>query len=199
LDDPDPSKADLTLFQALLEGAPDAIVIIDGRGRISLVNAQTEKLFGYPRSELLGQSVETLIPERLRASHSRHRHNYFAAPGTRPIGVGLELFGRRKDGTEFPVEISLSPLQTRRGILVMSAIRDISQRKRAEAKFRGLLELAPDAMVIVRRGHDLLYPIAGRAARSLFTLPYFLAGIDAKQRTGPCDVDARRREKASAG
>jgi PAS domain S-box-containing protein len=136
-------------FQALLEAAPDAIVIIDARGRITLVNAQTERLFGYSRSQLLGESVEILVPDRYRSSHSQHRDHYFAAPGTRPMGVGLELFGQRRDGSEFAVEISLSPLHTEQGTLVMSAIRDITERKRADAKFRALLESAPDAIVIV--------------------------------------------------
>jgi PAS domain S-box-containing protein len=149
MDEYQPIQPDALLFEGILEAAPDAVVIIDARGRISLVNAQTERLFGYNRSELLGQSIEILVPERYRASHSQHRENYFAAPGTRPMGVGLELFGRRKDGSEFAVEISLSPLQTARGPLAMSAIRDITERRRAEAKFRALLESAPDAIVIV--------------------------------------------------
>ena len=136
-------------FQALLEAAPDAIVIVGADGRIVLVNAQTERLFGYERGELLGERVEILVPERYRHGHGAHRRGYFGAPGTRPMGAGLELYGRRRDGSEFPVEISLSPLETGDGTLAMSAIRDISERRGAEARFRALLESAPDAMVIV--------------------------------------------------
>jgi PAS domain S-box-containing protein len=136
-------------FRGLLEAAPDAIVIVDRAGNIVLVNALTESMFGYPRTELLGQPVEMLLPDQLRERHTAHRHGFTAAPRARSMGSGLQLSGRRRDGSEFPIEISLSPLETDEGMLVSSSIRDISDRKQQEEKFRGLLEAAPDAMVIV--------------------------------------------------
>jgi len=136
-------------FRELLEAAPDAMVIVDSDGRISLVNRQTERLFGYDRHELIGQPVEILLPEAIRDSHTARRQAYTSTPEVRPMGAGLELLARRRDGSEFPAEISLSPLQTADGLLVSAAIRDITDRKRADEQFRGLLEAAPDAMVIV--------------------------------------------------
>jgi PAS domain S-box-containing protein len=119
------------LFQSLLESAPDAIVIIDRNGQIVLANSQAERMFGCERADLIGQPIEALLPERLRARHVEHRATYVGEPHTRPMGVGLNLVARDRDGREFPVEISLSPLRTEEGLLVTSVIRDITERKQA--------------------------------------------------------------------
>ena len=123
-------------FESLLEVAPDPIVIVDMRGAIAIVNRQTELTFGYSRDELIGQPVEILVPNDLRGMHTLHRDQYTAEPRTRPMGIGLELFGRHKDGTLFPVEISLSPLHSENETLIVSIIRDITARKQAEAQLR---------------------------------------------------------------
>ena len=143
-----------TLFEKLFEASPDAIVVTDAEGRITSINSQVERLFGYGREQLVGQSVETLVPERFRQAHPGHRNAYKSHASVRPMGAGLELFGRRMDGSEFPVDIMLSPMETAEGRVVISVIRDISDRKKAqeairrsEQQFRALFEFSPDAII----------------------------------------------------
>jgi len=124
-------------LQAFLESASQAVVAVDAAGRIELVNARTEEMFGYTRDELLGQQLEILLPERYRTIHTAHRLRYFSAPGIRPMGVGLELAGRRKNGEEFPLEIGLSHIRAKDGVVAMGLITDITERKRAEDAVRG--------------------------------------------------------------
>jgi PAS domain S-box-containing protein len=136
-------------FRAVIEAAPDAMVIVNRDGRIVLVNAQTQKLFGYGRHELLDQPVEMLVPQRLRGSHPGLRGGYFSKPTARAMGAGLDLYGQRKDGSEFQIEISLSPLETEEGVQVSSTIRDITLQKQASQYARSLIEASVDPLVTI--------------------------------------------------
>ena len=136
-------------FRQVVESAPNAIVMIGPNGLIEMVNVQTERMFGYSRNDLLGKPVEMLVPERYRANHPGLRTSFFADPVSRPMGAGRGLYGLRKDGSEFPVEIELNPIDTEEGTMVLSAVVDISARKRLEQRFRQVVESAPNAIVMI--------------------------------------------------
>lgn len=152
--------------QALLETAPDAIVIVNCLGQIVLLNARSVELFGYSKQELLGQDVEVLIPESYVGAHIKHRSKYLTNTKARNMFEGMDLFAKRKDGTQFAAEISLSPLKIDDDLFVSTAIRDVSQRKKSERKFRDLLNSAPDAMVIVN--HQGMIQLANIQVTNIF-------------------------------
>jgi PAS domain S-box-containing protein len=136
-------------FRLVVESAPNAMVMIGPAGMIEMVNVQAERVFGYERSEMLGKPIEMLIPERFKANHPGLRKSFFTRPVSRPMGAGRDLYGLKKDGSEFPIEIGLNPIETEDGMMVLSAIVDISARKRLEERFRLVVESAPNAMVMI--------------------------------------------------
>jgi PAS domain S-box-containing protein len=173
-------------IHALLESAPDAIVITDDQGRVVLINAETEQMFGYPRADLLGKPVDLLVPERFRAAHALHRADYNPT-GRRAMGAGRQLVGLRSDGTEFPADISLSKLHTPDGLLVSTTIRDVTQRKQAEEALQRAKDVAEAANAELEAfsysvAHDLRSPLRGMSGYSTALLEYYRDHLDDEAR-----------------
>ncbi len=180
-------------FRSLLESAPDAMVIVDDHGRIVLTNAQAEATFGYGKDAMLGQTIEMLIPERFRSRHVGHRDGFFAAPKARSMGSGLELFALHADGSEFPVEISLSPIDTDEGRLVAAAVRDVTERKQAEASAEAAAQQRRD-LERLQEQDAFRTRFINAAAHELYTpLTPIRATLKVLERS---DLDAAQKAKA---
>jgi len=188
-------KADSSesFFRNLLEAAPDAMIIVNNKGRIAIVNSQAERLFGYLREDLYGEPIETLLPKRVRHSHVKSRSGYAVDPHVRPMGRGMELKGLRKDGSEFPVEISLSPVTTDSGSFVSSVIRDVTERKEMEreiidAKSSAERANKANSAFLAAASHDLRQPVQALsllngALRRTVDSPLALEMIDSQQQS----------------
>jgi PAS domain S-box-containing protein len=142
-------------FQLIVESSPNAIVLVNKEGKIAYVNNEMEKLFGYTKTELIGQMVEILIPQRYRERHPDFRGNFFSSPSVRAMGAGRELFAIRKNKSELPIEIGLKPIVTVDGTMVLASIIDITERKKAEERFRLVVESSPSAMILVNQDGNI--------------------------------------------
>ena len=188
-------------FRQVVESAPNAIVMIGPSGRIEMVNAQTERVFGYTRDELLGKPIEMLVPERYRPNHPELRKSFFADPVSRPMGAGRDLYGLRKDGSEFPVDIGLNPIETDEGTMVLSAIVDISARKRMEARIHAINDQLTHMNCVATVGelsssiaHELKQPLAAIVANANAALRWL-----ASERPNLDEARAALNAIASAG
>ena len=173
-------------FGALLDSMPDAIVIVNVTGRVVLLNAQAARVFDYERSELVGQPIELVLPERFRNNHTHHRAHFFSQPRTRAMGAGLQLFGLKRNGEEFPVEISLSPLETDEGVFISSAIRDVSERRQVERALQHASRLKSE--FLANMSHELRTPLNGIIGFSEFLVDEKPGPLNPKQKEYLNDV-----------
>jgi PAS domain S-box-containing protein len=190
------------LARSALDAAPDAMIIIDASGVIRFTNRQVSAVFGYDHDEIIGQSIEALLPERFRTRHIVHREHYVTSVRTRPMGAGLALFGRRRDGSEFPVEISLSPIEDRDRILIAAAIRDVTDRKRIEAELIVAREAAEAARELADRanqGKSRFLATASHDLRQPLQTLELLNGSLRRRATDPHSIEAISQQEQAIG